>query len=119
MWEYQHSDGVSNNNATIVVTVPDACAFVNCIHHSCSNSLLLFQVLKDLHEAVCDGGMVLFCVVSKADQVDGKVAKDISRIAFSESVHRLRQCIRTHAGIPMNQDLLPFATSLIPISDSS
>lgn len=60
-------------------------------------------MLKDLHKAVSDGGMVLFCVVSKADEIDEKVAKDISQVEFSESIHKLRECVKTKTGIPMLQ----------------
>ena len=89
--------------SAFVLTIFLECTFEHYSYPTCSKALRYFQVVKDLHKAVCDSGMNVLCVVSKADVVDKAVAQDIRNIVFSRSIHLLRKCISSQTGIPMNQ----------------
>ena len=89
--------------SAFVLTIFLECTFEHYSYPTCSKAFLYFQVVKDLHKAVCDSGMNVLCVVSKADVVDKAVAQDIRNIVFSRSFHLLRKCINSQTGIPMNQ----------------
>ena len=53
--------------------------------------------------AVSDKGMCFFCIVSKADEVDKAVERDISMLAYSNVIHDLRERVHKHARVEMNK----------------
>lgn len=63
---------------------------------------LFVQVYRQVHQRVCQG-LSCMCVITKADMVDDKVAKNTASVCKSEVVDNMRTQVAQAVGLDKNQ----------------